>query len=677
MNNQNDLQSLSCKMYHYLSDFVVGSEKVVKYRRYFYKCFDDCLNTDKLRVISSGSKAEGLDLPGSDLDLMCLLNLFVEENNENTNTNTNSMCLDTENASSGFACIKIPHGYGLENISDKNISITNTGSGLFLTNDFGKQNMSKTMSKQMSTFNDLSKRRFPVTYTIQGPAFSTSLQGFYNYDFVFCISCRAWPSVAKRWLYRSRSHEWPSFELITMAIDEGVLLVPVGSKSNSTEDNSLEWRFSFSLVEKLLVHSFNHCQLLCYALLKIFLKEIIDNVDIFNKVLCSYYMKTILFWVLEEVDHTYWTQVNLLRCFLLCMQRLHYFIGCNYIPNYFIPKHNMIDGRMSEQLRKKLEVYIAELLVGDLWNALLSSSSLNDLRYNLCNISKPLNGISEFDKTLMIIDLPDVELFSFVVKRSLSFFVYRIRNEHCPSHLKNIYAMALLDLCKCLATSVKKLSVDSVSKCSSNKQYYSQYKQCLFYLLLNLNSDAVSGWLLLGKFFYSCQEYDKMSEVLLLSEKILTLELYDLPCLGYVPTLKQINCKTSIQSKPFLKRLRHTFIKTPVFYKGKHNDDSFVFHKDLTHSGWRVVHFGSQEVHLRYLVFLKLYKQKHTDRMDSALMLLKEAVGRTSRSNVSSVINYSYLLKAQLLIGDDDYLTTIRGLFSILHSFGLKGPWFS
>ncbi|CAG2198001.1 unnamed protein product [Mytilus edulis] len=334
-------------------------------------------------------------------------------------------------------------------------------------------------------------------------------------------------------------------------------------------------------------------------------------------------------------------------------------------------------GKNVRTTSKKLEVYIAGLLVGDFWNALLSSTSLSDLRNNKCDISKPLNGIPEFDKTLMTIDLPDVEYFSFVVQRSMNFFVYRIRNEHCPSPLKNIYTMALLDLCKCLATSVKMLSVDSLPKCSSNKQYYSQYKLCLFYLLLNLYRDAVSGWLLLGTFFYSCQEYDKMSEVLLLSEKILTLELYDLPCVGYVPTLKQINCKTSIQSKPFLKRLRHTFIKTPVFYKGKHDDDSFVFHKDLTHSGWRVVHFGSQEVHLRYLLFLKLYKQKHTERMDSALLLLREAVGRTPRSNVSSVINYSYFLKAQLLIGDDDYLTTFRRLFSILHSFGLMGPWFS
>ncbi|CAG2254639.1 unnamed protein product [Mytilus edulis] len=458
-------------MYHYLSDFVVGSEKVVKYRRYLNKGLDDCLNTDKLRVIRSGSKAEGLDLHGSDLDLMCLFDFVVEENNENTKEK--SMCLDTENALPGFACIKIPRGYDLENISCKNISITNTGSGLFMTNDFGKQNMSKTMSKQMSTFNDLSKQ-----------------------------------------------------------------------------------------------------------------------------------------------------------------------------------------GRMSEQLRKKLEVYIAGLLVGDFWNALHSV-----IYVIMCDISKPLNGIPEFDKTLLTIDLPDVDYFSFVVQRSMNFFVYRIRNEHCPSPLKNIYTMALLDLCKCLATSVKMLSVDTVPKCSSNKQYYSQYKLCLFYLLLNLYRDAVAGWLLLGTFFYSCQEYDKMSEVLLLSENISTLKLYDLPCLGYVPTLKQINCKTSIQSKPFLKRLRHTFIKTPVFYKGNNDEDSFVFHKDFTHSGWRVVHFGSQEVHLRYLLFLKLYKQKHTERMDSALLLLKEAVGRIPRSNVSSAVNYSYLLKAQLLFGDDDHLTTIRKYF--------------
>lgn len=54
------------------------------------------------------------------------------------------------------------------------------------------------------------------------------------------------------------------------AMYEGVLLVPIGSKFPSSEDNNYEWRFSFSITKKLLVHSFNHGQLFCYVLLKIF-----------------------------------------------------------------------------------------------------------------------------------------------------------------------------------------------------------------------------------------------------------------------------------------------------------------------------------------------------------------------------------------------------------------------
>ncbi|XP_052081102.1 uncharacterized protein LOC127719119 [Mytilus californianus] len=299
--------------------------------------------------------------------------------------------------------------------------------------------------------------------------------------------------------------------------NEGVLLVPVGSKSPPSEENNSEWRFSFSLTEKLLVHSFNHSQLLCYALLKIFLKEIIDKVNIFNKLLCSYYMKTVLFWVSEEVECSYWVPENLLRCFSLCLQRLHYFVLCNYIPNYFIPQHNMIEGRLSEKVGKQLGIFIERLLIGNIWEVLLSLDLLYDLRHAKCYISKPLRVISEFDKTMMTLNIPNcAQCIGDISFRSLSFFAYRILNENCPTFFKNIYAIALLDFCRSKATSIKMRSVDLPH--SSNKQYYSQYKQCLFHLLLNLNSDAVSGWLLLAAFFYTCQEYRKMNDILQLSE---------------------------------------------------------------------------------------------------------------------------------------------------------------
>jgi hypothetical protein len=56
-----------------MCDEVVGSEKVVDYRRQFFNVLDDVYNhrgNNNCQIISSGSKAEGLNLPGSDLDVM-------------------------------------------------------------------------------------------------------------------------------------------------------------------------------------------------------------------------------------------------------------------------------------------------------------------------------------------------------------------------------------------------------------------------------------------------------------------------------------------------------------------------------------------------------------------------------------------------------------------------------
>jgi hypothetical protein len=60
---------VSLKLYKYMCN-TVGIEKTVKYRRLYFGVYDD-INTFKINnAISSGSKAEGLDLPGSDFDVM-------------------------------------------------------------------------------------------------------------------------------------------------------------------------------------------------------------------------------------------------------------------------------------------------------------------------------------------------------------------------------------------------------------------------------------------------------------------------------------------------------------------------------------------------------------------------------------------------------------------------------
>lgn len=185
MENQKDLEILSCELYDYLSNFVVGSEKAVKYRRCFYRCFDDCLNFKKGKLISSGSKAEGLDLPGSDLDLMFLLEEVVVDKTH-SGEKEELFVLDTDNASPGFALIKVPENKS--EFRDVRKSIT----GCFLSNDYIKE---RAFSKASMPAQVMQK-----SFKIQGPSVDIALKGVFDVDFVISLSCREWPNVARMWI---------------------------------------------------------------------------------------------------------------------------------------------------------------------------------------------------------------------------------------------------------------------------------------------------------------------------------------------------------------------------------------------------------------------------------------------------------------------------------------------
>jgi hypothetical protein len=55
------------------------------------------------------------------------------------------------------------------------------------------------------------------------------------------------------------------------------------------------------MAEKQLSHAMNYTQILCYSLLKLSLKNIIDRNDNVKGLLCSYFMKTAVFWLSEEI----------------------------------------------------------------------------------------------------------------------------------------------------------------------------------------------------------------------------------------------------------------------------------------------------------------------------------------------------------------------------------------
>ena len=134
----------------------------------------------------------------------------------------------------------------------------------------------------------------------------------------------------------------------------GCLFVAIGAKESLSE--SLEWRISFSKTERILIHSMNHVQFLCYGLLKIFLKEVIDvNTDV-KGLLCSYFLKTALFWEITN-GNVIWNIHNFMSGFWACFKRLLHWINWinnKYCPNFFIPENNMFAGKITDQARIKL-----------------------------------------------------------------------------------------------------------------------------------------------------------------------------------------------------------------------------------------------------------------------------------------------------------------------------------
>ncbi|XP_062573724.1 uncharacterized protein LOC134235604 [Saccostrea cucullata] len=183
-----------------------------------------------------------------------------------------------------------------------------------------------------------------------GPCVSGNI-GSIEFDFALSFASLCWPKLLRVWVDRCRSHAWPPAPVLETILKNGYHCVPVGSKIESTS-NDLEWRLSFSQAEKHIVFTMNHTQFLCYGLLKIFLTEVLNQREE-PKLLCSYFMKTTMFWIIQ-LGNFRWCPNNLLDCFWKCFK---YLIQCVYrgvFPNFFIPQNNMFINKVIGEAREYL-----------------------------------------------------------------------------------------------------------------------------------------------------------------------------------------------------------------------------------------------------------------------------------------------------------------------------------
>ena len=87
---------------------------------------------------------------------------------------------------------------------------------------------------------------------------------------MYCIHYDMWPKSANSFISRRKPNNWPSNSMLENIKCQGCDVVPVGH--HASKNNDIQWRISFP-GERSLPLDLTDVQILCYALIKIILKE--------------------------------------------------------------------------------------------------------------------------------------------------------------------------------------------------------------------------------------------------------------------------------------------------------------------------------------------------------------------------------------------------------------------
>jgi len=434
-----------------------------------------------LITVSSGSLAEGLDLPGSDMDIMLVLTgvqIIQNVQHLNRSARCTSFLMKDDMDFPGFSRLKVIAESDHEYIYTSPSCFVETINGIFLSNiSFIRKLIEVTINRKKSA---------------HGPCLSDKDEAV---DMALCFHLHTWPRQAEQWICRHRPGQWPTDILINEIVNYGCLLVPIGPKE--IDNNELLWRISFSMGEKQLSHSMNYTQILCYALLKLSLKNIIDRNDKVKGLLCSYFMKTAVFWLSEEISTNTFKLQNLFHCYFLCLDKIIAWVKCCYCPNYFIPEHNMFRGKINRA------------------NSWLLINVLERLR----------NGEREA-LTVNTLFNSEAVLHASCVK--LEVFWYKANNINIQFDIEKGYT---------LLSFIKSLAISQSSSILSGlcKYYYAitsqNIVQKLPFLTTNIHnahvirryhkhlhegtkSDAVTGWLFYASFYYVLGQYNTALKII-------------------------------------------------------------------------------------------------------------------------------------------------------------------
>ncbi|CAG2234619.1 unnamed protein product [Mytilus edulis] len=206
----------------------IGTSTIVKIRRFIYNKLM-YKHFSQSQVI--GSKSEGLDMSGSDTDLLLNFDSIAYEKNDKHSFSTGDLEYDSQ-------MDNVPPGYVLLKFTGRETSYP---------------------SNQFHEFTHYLRNKFgykeAFTKERHGPATMVTICGE-ELDGVVSVKSESWPRVAREWIHRKRCFGWPSGEMINAIVQSGRLIQFVVNENCPNyfvvRNNMFEGRFTSDSKKELL-----------------------------------------------------------------------------------------------------------------------------------------------------------------------------------------------------------------------------------------------------------------------------------------------------------------------------------------------------------------------------------------------------------------------------------------
>nr|XP_034333529.1 uncharacterized protein LOC117691487 [Crassostrea gigas] len=454
-------------------------------------------------VMLSGSQREGFRLLESDIDTMHWPNDhrvcwdFSQVQFYITQEDAVILC-DSSESPPGFTLLWLP----LERANRKVMSACVRMHGGFYISS--------------SKYREIMRSFFFTGSTIHGPCSSGLFGGKLEYDNADCFVSDFWPPSASSWIYRCQL--WPPPHVVNDIVRNGCHFVAIGHKLGNHLDN--EWRVSFSQAEYKLVCSMNHTQFLSYGLLKLFLKEIINKgLRDEDKLLCSYHMKTTVFWAIQQNTQTHWHPQNILGGFWVCFKLLLKWVYEGVCPNFFLPENNMFLSNIYGEAQKTLFTRLYRLYKTGT-TLLLHSPSISSYITNiLCN---PRLAVCT-DELILISEVKlDKDIFGEIYEHDS---IDTLDIHICEKYLHTVEQLLSLPLSQYHIVMLQKLTT-TIFQCSafilhnmcsytgSNKQLYIVDKLSHHMLKITAKFGYVSDFLYIAMYYFKTFRYREALSVI-------------------------------------------------------------------------------------------------------------------------------------------------------------------